>query len=63
MLVKQEGIFAGGSSGSAMVAVSKLINKLNKKENIVAILPDSGTRYLSKFYNEGWMQENGFKSK
>lgn len=59
-LAIKEGIFAGGSSGSAMVAVNRLIDTLNEKKNIVAILPDSGYRYFSKFYNEDWMIENGF---
>ena len=59
-LAKEEGIFAGGSSGSAVWAALKLAAHINADKNIVAILPDSGDRYLSKFYNNEWMKKNGF---
>lgn len=51
------GIFAGGSSGAA-VSVALRLGKPGKK--IVVILPDSGNRYLSKIYNDAWMEQNGF---
>ncbi|MFQ5868286.1 MAG: PLP-dependent cysteine synthase family protein [Candidatus Zixiibacteriota bacterium] len=59
-LAKEEGLFAGGSSGSAVWAAIKLAEKIEEKRNIVVILPDSGDRYLSKIYNEEWMKINGF---
>ena len=27
---------------------------------MVVIIPDSGTRYLSKIYNDNWMRDNQF---
>jgi cystathionine beta-synthase len=59
-LAREEGIFAGGSSGSAVWAALKLAARVNADKNIVVILPDSGDRYLSKFYNNEWMRKNGF---
>ncbi len=59
-LVRQEGIFAGGSSGSALAGTLKYAAKLPADRLIVVIFPDSGTRYLSKFYDNKWMRENGF---
>lgn len=59
-LTREEGIFAGGSSGSAVAAALKLASNLTEKDVIVVLLPDSGYRYLSKIYNENWMRENGF---
>jgi len=59
-LAREEGIFAGGSSGSAVWAALKLARGVDDGKNIVVILPDSGNRYLSKFYNDGWMKKNGF---
>lgn len=59
-LTREEGIFAGGSSGAVVAAVLKLSKDLNENHSIVALLPDSGYRYLSKIYNENWMRENGF---
>ncbi len=58
-LAREEGIFAGGSSGSAMVAAMRISPKYRGK-NIVVIFPDSGYRYLSKFYSDEWMIANGF---
>ena len=59
-LAREEGIFAGGSSGAAVWASLKLAADIEEGKNIVAILPDSGSRYLSKIYNDEWMHENGF---
>jgi cystathionine beta-synthase len=59
-LVRQEGIFAGGSSGSALAGAIKYCRKLPKDRLAVVIFPDSGSRYLSKFYDDKWMREFGF---
>jgi cystathionine beta-synthase len=59
-LVRQEGIFAGGSTGSAMAGAMKYAAKLPADRLVVVIFPDSGSRYLSKFYDNKWMRENGF---
>jgi len=59
-LAKEEGIFAGGSSGSAVSAAIKLAETIDEEKNIVVILPDSGFKYLSKIFNDSWMKENGF---
>ena len=61
-LVKQEGIFAGGSSGSALAGALKYCRKLSGDRLAVVIFPDSGSRYLSKFYDDKWMREFGFLS-
>ena len=61
-LVKQEGIFAGGSSGSAIAGAIKYCRKLPAGRIPVVILPDAGSRYLSKFYDDKWMREFGFLS-
>jgi cystathionine beta-synthase len=58
--VRQEGIFAGGSSGSALAGALKYAAKLPADRLVVVIFPDSGSRYLSKFYDNKWMRENGF---
>jgi cystathionine beta-synthase len=60
--VRQEGIFAGGSSGSALAGAIKYCRKLSGDRIPVVILPDSGSRYLSKFYDDKWMREFGFLS-
>jgi cystathionine beta-synthase len=59
-LVRQEGIFAGGSSGSALAGTMKYATKLPPDRLVIVVLPDSGSRYLSKFYDNKWMRENGF---
>lgn len=62
-LVREEGIFCGGSSGSAVAGLlkSKIVQSLRQNEIAVVILPDSGDRYLSKIFDDNWMRENGFE--
>ncbi len=59
-LVKEEGIFCGGSSGSAVAAAVRYTQNLSTDRLVVVILPDSGSRYLSKVFDDKWMRENGF---
>lgn len=57
-LARTEGIFGGGSSGSAMWGALEVARKAKENEMIVVLLPDTGERYLSKVYNEAWLKEN-----
>src|SRR5215510_9534688 len=59
-LVKQEGIFTGGSGGGCISGALRLARSLTEKDFIVAFLPDTGMRYLSKVYNDEWMRERGY---
>tara|TARA_Y100001970_G_C14209451_1_gene846045 strand:+ start:1123 stop:2079 length:957 start_codon:yes stop_codon:yes gene_type:complete len=59
-LIKQEGLFIGGSSGSAVWAGLQAAKKLNKNQNCLIILPDSIRNYLSGFIDDAWMKENDF---
>lgn len=61
-LVREEGIFCGGSSGSAVWGALHYAreHKLDAGDVVVVVLPDSGSRYLSKVFNDDWMRENGF---
>jgi len=55
MLVKQEAIMAGGSSGAALWAVLKLARSLPKPARIVTIFADSASRYLSTIFDHQWL--------
>src|SRR5207237_5181149 len=55
-----EGVLAGGSAGAALYAALKSAGGLTENYLMVVISPDSGTRYLSKIYNDNWMRENQF---
>jgi cystathionine beta-synthase len=59
-LVREEGIFCGGSSGTAVAAALRYCRDLGPDRLVVVILPDSGSRYLSKVFDDDWMRENGF---
>ncbi|MDW8325843.1 MAG: cystathionine beta-synthase [Anaerolineales bacterium] len=59
-LVREEGVFAGGSSGAAVAAALRYCRNLGPERLVVVILPDSGSRYLSKIFDDDWMRENGF---
>ena len=59
-LAREEGMFVGGSSGAAVVAAYKVAKNLDRDKTIVVILPDTGSRYLSKIFNDDWMRKNNF---
>ncbi|HEY8716534.1 MAG TPA: pyridoxal-phosphate dependent enzyme [Candidatus Acidoferrum sp.] len=59
-LVKMEGLFTGGSGGGCISATLRLAKDLGPDAFIVALLPDTGMRYLSKVYNDEWMRERGY---
>ena len=61
-LVREEGIFGGGSCGAAVAGALKYVqqHRLGPDAVVVVVLPDSGSRYLSKVFDDDWMRENGF---
>ena len=59
-LARMEGIFAGGSSGGAVGVALRVARNLTPDDLVVAFLPDSGDRYLSKIYNDDWMRRHQY---
>jgi len=59
-LLKQEGIYTGGSGGAAVVGAIKYAKTLKEPKKILVVLPDSGNRYASKIYNDEWMMGKGY---
>jgi len=63
-LTREEGILAGGSCGTALIAAREVVRELTATEGgqdavVVVLLPDGGRNYLSKLYNDEWMRANG----
>lgn len=59
-LTREEGIFSGGSAGTALFGALKAARELGPGKTVVVIIPDSGARYLTKLYNDAWMKDMGF---
>jgi cystathionine beta-synthase len=60
-LSREEGLFVGWSCGSAVHgALEYAKENLKEGDVMVIILPDHGTRYLGKIYNDDWMRNHGF---
>jgi len=60
-LAREEGLFVGWSCGAAMFGALEYAKKhLTEDDVMVVILPDHGTRYLNKIYNDVWMKDHGF---
>ena len=59
-LAVDEGILAGGSTGTAVWAALQLAPDLRRDDVVVVLIPDSGRGYLSKLYNDEWMADHGF---
>ena len=63
-ITREEGILAGESSGTALVATLTVARDLMAATDatdkvIVVLLSDSGRNYLSKLYNDEWLRNNG----
>lgn len=61
-LARREGLFVGGSCGAAVWGAMHYARtrELGADALVVVLLPDSGSRYVSKIYNDDWMHGNGF---
>ena len=60
-LSREEGMFVGWSSGSAVHGAVEYAREHSQKDDVMVILlPDHGTRYLNKVYNDQWMKDHGF---
>ena len=59
MLVREEGILGGGSSGAALWGALKLARTIKSRARIATVFPDSAARYLSTIFNDAWMEEKG----
>ena len=59
-LAREEGLLAGGSSGTTVWAALQIAGRLGPEAKVLALLPDSGRSYLSKFLDDNWMLEHGF---
>lgn len=59
-LVREEGLFCGGSSGTNLHVALQVAQELGAGKTVVVILPDSGNRYITKFLSDAWMHDHGF---
>lgn len=60
MLIRQEGLLCGGSSGAALTAALKIAKDIPEKKRMVIVLPDGIRNYLTKFVSDYWMETRGF---
>jgi cystathionine beta-synthase len=59
-LLKQEGILAGSSSGTLLAGALQYCREQSEPKRVVTLVCDSGSKYLSKMYNDYWMADRGF---
>jgi cystathionine beta-synthase len=57
-LARREGLLVGGSAGTAVAAALRYAQRLTSSDVVVALCPDTGRNYLSKFYDDAWLTEN-----
>jgi cystathionine beta-synthase len=58
-LSRREGLLVGGSSGTAVAAALRYARRLTADDLVVVLCPDTGRNYLSKFYDDGWLAQQG----
>jgi len=59
-LLRTEGILAGSSSGTLLAAALKYCREQTEAKRVVTFACDTGNKYLSKLYNDFWMEDQGF---
>ena len=59
-LLRKEGLLAGSSSGTLLGAALKFCREQTEPKNVVAFACDTGNKYLSKLYNDFWLEDQGF---
>ncbi len=60
-MAKREGILVGGSCGTAIAAGLRYARRLTKADLMVIICPDTGRNYMSKMYDDNWLEANNLK--
>jgi cystathionine beta-synthase len=58
-LLKKEGVLGGSSTGTLVAAALRYCREQTMPRRVVALVCDSGNKYLSKMYNDYWMQDQG----
>jgi len=59
-LAREEGILVGGSAGLALHAAIQAAVRCGPEDVVVVLLPDTGRNYLTKFFSDEWMRQNGY---
>lgn len=60
-LINEEGILAGGTSGTILAVALIAAKDLTEGQKVVVILPDGIRNYMTKFVSDNWMEAKGFK--
>jgi cystathionine beta-synthase len=63
MLLREEGILGGSSSGTLLAAALRYCRAQSTPKRVVSFVCDTGTRYLTKVYSDGWMFDQGLLSR
>ncbi|MEN9867012.1 MAG: Cystathionine beta-synthase [Pseudomonadota bacterium] len=58
-LLSKEGILAGSSTGTLLASALRYCREQTEPKRVVSFVCDTGTRYLSKVYNDNWMIDQG----
>jgi cystathionine beta-synthase len=59
-LLKKEGLLAGSSSGTLLAAALRYCREQTEPKRVVSFACDTGNKYLSKLFNDFWMEDQGF---
>jgi cystathionine beta-synthase len=62
-LARREGLLVGGSSGTAVAAALQFARRLSADDVVVVICPDTGRNYLSKMFDDEWLEKNGLAAR
>jgi cystathionine beta-synthase len=58
-LLRREGIFGGSSAGTLLAAALRYCREQKSAQRVITLVPDVGSKYLSKMFNDYWLMEQG----
>jgi len=59
-LLRTEGLLVGSSSGTCLAAALRYCREQREEKRVVTFACDTGNKYLSKLFNDFWMEDEGF---
>jgi len=59
-LLRKEGVLAGSSTGTLLCAALKYCREQTEEKRVVTLACDTGNKYLSKLFNDFWLEDQGF---
>jgi cystathionine beta-synthase len=63
LLLEKEGILGGSSTGTLLAAALRYCREQTRPKRVVSLVCDTGSKYLTKMFNDMWVAAHGFEDR